>query len=342
MHYKTNVYPLPLAFYDIPCYRIEKENTMENSFFYPSHTGKHQIHAMEWRPEGHVIGVLQICHGMVEYIARYRAIGAFLAQKGYVVVGNDHLGHGLSAQNHDDLGFFHEENGNAHILADIHALRERTQTLYPDVPYFILGHSMGSFLVRQYIQKHAQRLSGVIIMGTGYQPRILLYAGRLLTRIIAAFKGWRYRSVLVDTMAFGSYNKAFQPERTSKDWLTRDKQEVDMYIANPLSSFMFTLNAYYNMFTSILYASNAKYMASIPKHLPLLFVSGSKDPVGNFGKGVGKVYNAYQQIGMEDISFHLYDQYRHELLNEVNREHVYQDIYEWMQTKTTNLAGTTL
>ncbi len=306
---------------------------MENNFFYPSHTGKHQVHAIEWLPEGPVKGVLQICHGMVEYIGRYRAFATFLAQKGCVVVGNDHLGHGETAQNPEDLGFFHEEEGNAHILADIHCLRERTQALYPTVPYFILGHSMGSFLVRQYIQEHAQGLGGAIIMGTGNQPRTLVHAGKLLTHLIAAFKGWHYRSSFVDNMAFGSYNKKFQPERTSKDWLTRDNKEVDMYMAHPFSSFMFTLNAYNNMFSSILHASDTKKMAHIPKHLPLLFVSGSQDPVGDFGKGVHKVRNAYQEAGIEDISFRLYDQYRHELLNEIDREHVYQDIYDWMQTK---------
>lgn len=171
---------------------------MKREFQYPSRDGVTQIHAIEWEPEGEIHAVMQLCHGMVEFIDRYDAFAKYLNEHGIYVVGHDHLGHGKSVQNEEYHGYFHKTNGNEYVIGDIHKLREMTQKKYPDKPYFMLGHSMGSFLIRQYMEMYGSGLSGVIVMGTGAQPGVALFFGKLLCKVIAAFKGDDYRSAFVD------------------------------------------------------------------------------------------------------------------------------------------------
>ena len=188
------------------------KRVVKNEFYYPSKDGTTQIHAIEWIPEGKVVAVLQMCHGMVEHIDRYDEFARFLAEKGYYVVGHDHLGHGKSVTSKDKLGFFHESKGNTYVIGDIHHLRKITKKKYKDVPYFMLGHSMGSFLLRQYLGLYGDGISGAIVMGTGSKSNLLLTAGKVLCRIIAFGRGWEYRSKLVNNMAFGGFNKKFSQE----------------------------------------------------------------------------------------------------------------------------------
>lgn len=306
---------------------------MKRHFNYLSQDGKTKIHGIEWKPEGEVIAVLQICHGMVEFIDRYDDFARYLTAHGYCVVGHDHLGHGKSVQDSTDYGYFHESKGNEYVIGDIHRLRKKMQAEYPNVPYFMLGHSMGSFLVRQYIELYGNHLSGVIIMGTGSQPAALLELGKFLCRMIAGWKGWHYRSELIDGMAFASYNKKFEPARTDKDWLTKDQQIIDAYRANPWCNFHFTVNAYYHMFRGLQFAQKKKSVQKIPKDLPLFLVSGEDDPVGNFGKSVQKVYRSYRACHIKDVRIKLYADDRHEILNETDRQQVYQDLLRWLEEK---------
>ena len=231
-------------------------------------------------------------------------------------------------------GYFAEKNANACVLADVHSLREQTEEAFPGIPYFILGHSMGSFLARQYITRHGAGLAGAVIMGTGSTPLPVLRAGRLLCRLIARFRGWQYRSPLVEWIAGGSFNRRIRPLRTPKDWLTRDTAVVDRYIADPLCMFRFTLNAYDAMFRSMEQMQLPEHLARIPKELPLLLVSGAEDPVGAYGKGVEKAFAEYRKIGMTDVRRKLYPSDRHELLNETDREAVYRDLLEWLLSYT--------
>lgn len=306
---------------------------MKREFTWLSRDGITQIHGIEWVPDGAVKAVLQMCHGMVEYIDRYDAFAEFLCAHGFYVVGHDHLGHGQSVKTEEDYGFFHETKGNEYVIGDMHKLREMTQKKYPGISYFMLGHSMGSFLIRQYMEFYGEGLAGVIVMGTGSQPEVVLAAGKMLCRGIAAFKGWHYRSAFVDNMAFGGYNKRFEPARTDKDWLTKDEKIVDAYRANPWCSFRFTVNAYYHMFRSIQYAQNKKNIREIPKKLPLFFVAGADDPVGNFGKSVEKAARICKKCGVEDVSIKLYEGDRHEILNEMDRQQVFTDLLEWMEER---------
>lgn len=303
----------------------------KNEYTYLSADQKTQIHVIEWIPEGDVKAVLQISHGMVEYIARYHDFAAFMADNGFYVTGNDHLGHGESVVNDEDHGFFGDPNGNGWVIRDMHKLREMATGKYPDRPYFMLGHSMGSFLLRQYLTKYGDGLDGAIIMGTGQQPAGVLRIGKMLCKSIAAFKGWRHRSSMINNIAFGSYNKAFEPARTPVDWLTKDESIVDKYIADPWCTFMFTVNAYYQMFNGIERAQNPANIAKIPKNLPVLFVSGQDDPVGAQGKGVEEVYASYQKAGIQNLTKKLYQGDRHEILNELDRETVYRDLLDWIE-----------
>lgn len=310
---------------------------MRDEFYFPSKDGNTEIHTIEWKPEGEVRAVLQICHGMVEYIKRYDEFAQFLCEKGFYVVGNDHLGHGKSVQSKSEYGFFQKKYGNACVLGDIHTLRQRTVKKYPEMPYFMLGHSMGSSLLRQYIQMYGNGLSGVVLMGvvTDHRRSSLLFV-KQLCRLMAAVRGWHYRSRMVDELVTGSFNKKFKPSVTRADWITSDKEHLDAYVTDPLCSFMFTVNAYYSMMAGMLGMQKKENISMIPKSLPVLFVSGAEDPVGNFGKGVRKVCEIYKSAGLRDVSLKLYEGDRHEILNETNREQVYQELYEWFEEKLSN------
>lgn len=303
----------------------------KNEFYFKSSDKRTAIHAIEWIPEGEPKAVLQICHGMVEYIDRYDEFARFLSQKGYYVVGHDHLGHGASVRGEEEYGFFHETKGNEVLQSDIHALRICTKKKYPTIPYFLMGHSMGSFLVRQYIQKNGEGLTGVILMGSGYQPAIVLRGGMALCRLFSKVKGDHYRSEWINGFAFGGFNRKFVPARTTMDWLSKDEDRVDAYLAHPWCNFTFTVNAYYYMFAGMLELTKRKQNETIPKNLPIFLVSGKDDPVGAFGKGVVKVYKGYQNIGLRQVRMLLYEKDRHELLNETDRDKVMRDIYEWLE-----------
>lgn len=306
---------------------------MKREFYYPSSDGVTQIHAIEWKPEGEVKAVLQICHGMVEYIDRYDGFAKYLADRGFCVVGHDHLGHGKSVQSEDYLGFFHETSGNKYVITDIHRLRRATAKKYEEVPYFMMGHSMGSFLLRQYLTLRAEGLAGAIIMGTGYMPYGLLAVGQIVCKAIAAVKGWNYRSEFVNRLGMGGYNKQFEPSDSTKDWITSDEEMRKAYEADPLCSFTFTVNGYYQMFEGMKVLTKKEAVQKLPKELPVFFVAGADDPVGANGEGVTKVFRKYESSGMKDVQMKLYSGGRHEILNEVNRMEVYEDLYQWLEAR---------
>lgn len=303
----------------------------KKEFYYLSKDGETRIHAVEWKPEGEVKAVLQLCHGMVEYIERYHRFGEYMSRQGYYVVGHDHLGHGESVTSPEKLGFFHEEHGNEYVIGDIHQLRIQTEDKYPNVPYFMLGHSMGSFLLRQYLGIYGEGLAGAVIMGTGNQSNLILEAGKLLCKVIANFKGWNYRSKLVNNLAFGGYNKKFENEMNGSTWISKNPENAIRYGKDPLCQYMFTVNAYYHMFCGIQKANTYEQKKRLPEEFPVFFVSGEDDPVGNYGKDVSYLADKYRKNGMKDVGLKLYVGDRHEILNEADREMVYQDINAWIE-----------
>lgn len=301
-------------------------------FYYRSEDKVTNIHAIEWVPDGEIKAILQIAHGMVEFIDRYAEFAEFLTEQGILVVGNDHLGHGKSVQSKEQYGYFAYEEGNKAVIRDMHKLRQIASKGYENLPYFIMGHSMGSFLVRQYICMHGKGLAGAIIMGTGYHSAAETWAGMRITSGLAKKNGWSYVSDFVDNLAFGGYNAKFG-DKEGKEWLSANQENVEWYCNEPLCNFKFTVNGYYNMFYGINMISQKKVLEKMPKTLPIFFVSGDEDPVGNFGVGVLRVYEQFRRLGMEDVSVKLYPGDRHEILNENDRYQVFNDINDWISEK---------
>lgn len=301
----------------------------KNEFTYLSADGKNRIHAIEWIPDHKPRAILQIAHGMIEFIDRYDRFASFLTAYDFYVTGNDHLGHGLTAAKGEDLGFFNESRGNELVIKDMDQLRAITKEKYPDIPYFVMGHSMGSFLMRQYIEMHGEGLAGAIIMGTGTQPENVLKLGKTLCSLIGSVRGKRFRSKMVDFMAFASNNKGIPNPRTTHDWLTKDTEVVDRYLKNPLNTFRFTVQAYYDMFSGIEYCQKKENIERIPKTLPILVVSGAEDPVGGNSTGVRQAYEALKAAGLP-AELKLYPGDRHEILNELDYQTVQEDLLHWL------------
>lgn len=292
-----------------------------------------KIHAIKWEPDTEKInGVLQITHGMVEYVERYDEFAEYMTQKGFVVVGHDHLGHGDSVVSSEYWGYFASKDGSDILIEDMNTLRTMTQKEYAGIPYFMLGHSMGSFLLRKYLSKYGQNLRGAIIMGTGSQPDKTVKLGKRVCKVLAFFRGWNHRSKLVNNLAFSENNKRFESEGTNA-WLTKDKSIVAAYNGEAKCTFIFTLNGFYNLFDTIYYINQPEHINAIPKDLPLFLVAGEDDPVGNYGEGVKEAYETYEKARIEDITWKLYPTDRHEILNETDREKVYEDIYAWIKVR---------
>ena len=303
-------------------------------FTLPSSAPGRMLHAFRCVPEGEVRAIVQLSHGMVEFIDRYKPLAEYLAARGILVTGNDHLGHGGSIRTRADYGYFAEPDGNRTVLDDLHAMTVLTKQLYPGVPYFLLGHSMGSFYARQYLCEWGSELDGAIILGTGFQPKALVAFARTVCRVLAVFFGWQHRSRLVAELSFLGYNKGLEG-RTTHDWLNRDQAEVDKYLAEERCTFTFTLNAYYSMFSGILRLHDPAFLARMPKELPLLFLSGDADPVGEQGKGVRRAIQSLKDAGVQNIESIFYPGARHELLVETNKLEVFADIAAWLDKQLT-------
>ena len=299
----------------------------ENNYTFRSADGVTPIHVREWVPDCDINGVVQIAHGINEYIGRYADFARFLASKGFVVVGNDHLGHGESVLSPDCLGFFALDDGWYKVVADMEQLRELTAAKWPEAPYFLFGHSMGSFLTRTYMIRYpGAKLSGVILSGTGQAPAPVVAAGRFLCDGDMLKNGPTHRSETIS-------NVAFEPKRTKYDWLTRDEAVVDAYAKDPLCTFTPTTSLFRDMMYGLSIIGRQRNLAKMNKDLPVYFMSGDKDPVGGDGVQVAKVYSMFVRAGMKDVFYKFYKDGRHEMLNESNRDEVYRDILNWLFKK---------
>lgn len=289
------------------------------------------IHGYCWKPEGRPKAVVHICHGMVEYIERYEALAERLCAQGYVVYGADTLGHGKSVVNKNCFGYFGEHNGNWKLLSDMVLLQGLAKRAYPGIPYYILGHSFGSLMVREFVERFPDSVDGMIIMGTMYRNSVTATAGKLLCQGIAVTRkaGYRYRSIFVNDLAIGRLDKYFKEENLRNSWLSKDRDEVNQYNAKPECNFIFTVGAYRDMMVAFLETNNKKNLQRLNPEMPILILSGDKDPVGNFGKGPKKLCKIYKSLGLE-CKMRIYKGGRHELLHDVEREKVYKDLLRWL------------
>lgn len=311
-------------------------------FGFTSHDGKSRINAKLWtnakfggsEEEGQEKpkGVIQLIHGMSEYIDRYDDFARYLVERGFVVCAEDHIGHGESAASPEQFGHMPAHGGKDVLIGDAHTLYRKVIECFPDVPYCIYGHSMGSFITRAYIARYGDQLAACVLSGTGNVPAPLSIFGRSLARALAAIKGETYHSKFIDNMGAGGYGKQIENARTPLDWLSTDDAVVDAYIADDKCGFMFSVGGYATLLDLTAEVVTPACAANVPKDLPVFFVAGDGDPVGDMGVGVKAAAQLLRNAGVARVDEKIYPGMRHEIHNEFGHEQVYDDIATWIES----------
>ncbi len=307
------------------------ENPQEYTFL--SSDKKTTVYYSLWIPQKEPVGLVQICHGMAEHMARYTWLAEQLVAHGYAVCGDDHLGHGRTAQAKEDLGYFGEQDGWLYLIEDEHRLRREMESQFPGLPYFLLGHSMGSFITRNYVAQYGEGLAGYICCGTsGPNPGTGL--GILLTSILCAMGKGRKPGYFVNRLAFSSYNSRYENPQTGLEWLSRDQSVYLPFANDKKCNFIFTNAGFRDLFRLLRNVTGRKWSHHIPKELPILILSGNMDPVGQYGEGPKKVDAWLREAGVQDVTLKLYPGARHELHNELNRDEVVENLCVWLLDHT--------
>lgn len=307
--------------------------TNQKDFTFLSSDGKTMLHGIAWMPEGEPMAVLQIVHGVAEYIGRYDDFARFLNEQGIAVVGHDQLGHGLSVTANGTPVYFGDGNTWKTVVDDVYLLHTKLKEAYPNIPHLLMGHSMGSFVARSYLIRYPGTVKAAIIMGTGWQGGLKISAGIAIANLIAR-KGADKTSNMVTKLAFGPYLKPFKPIRTELDWLSVDTDNVDAYIADPLCGAPPTVGLFREMLKGIRFNQRFGNLDKMDHHTPVLLISGEKDPVGDLSAGVRQTYAEFKRSGVGDCTMKLYPGLRHEILNEkAMQQTVYADIWAWMKER---------
>lgn len=302
---------------------------MATVFSIPSN-GVGRLHCCRWEPEGQPKAVLQIVHGIAEYIERYDEFARYLNDLGYVVVAEDHMGHGQSVGTDGTQGYF--DGGWFTAVSDSYSLLRKTKAEYPELPYVLFGHSMGSFMARTILEVYPDSgIAAAVICGTGWQPRGILPGAIGICQMACKRVGERNTSDTLQNLVFGGYNKRVEHPRTEYDWLTRDAKVVDAYIAHPSCGFTATTGLLRDLLMGIRFIEQRQNLAKMDKDLPALFIAGGDDPVGNYGKGVTRAAEEFRKAGMKHVTKRLFPLGRHEILNEINRQEVYAFTAKWLE-----------
>ena len=288
-----------------------------------------EIYLRKWLPEADPRGIIQIAHGMTEHAGVYTDFIAALLEAGYGVYAHDHKGHGKTVKREEDYGHFEPNVGWNEAVSDVIFVSE-TIRKEQTCPLFLLGHSMGSFLSRRAVQLKGELYDGFLISGTGGNPGILGSIGHKVATIEMKLRGAKTKSPMLNFLSFGNFNSHFKPNRTEFDWLSSDNSQVDKYIADPLCGFICTTSFYRELFSGVLEVNKLDEFKKTPKNLPIHIFSGDRDPVGDMGKGVKEVYENYKKCGVKDVTLRLYENGRHEMFHEVNRDEVFQDLISWL------------
>ncbi len=304
---------------------------IRSDFTFTSTDGKNTVYAVKFVPcDRPVRAVIQISHGMIDYIDRYTSVAQYFTERGFVVAGNDHLGHGRTAASADDLGYFAKAGGRELVISDLYKMNSLLREEYPDTPLILMGHSMGSFLARIYAVKHPETIDALIIHGTGGKNPMLAM-GKAVISLLTKIYGDRHRSKLVNSLAFGSYNSKFPKSEGENAWLTRDTERVACRQTDPYTSYTFTLSGYADLFGMLGECNSKEWYANYPKGMPTLVISGEMDPVGDYGKGVREVYSGLLSAGVENLTLKTYPDCRHELFNEYNSDEVFADMLAFLE-----------
>ncbi|MBC8079070.1 MAG: lysophospholipase [Gorillibacterium sp.] len=291
-----------------------------------------QIPIYCWEPdsESPIRGLIQLVHGSCEHAGRYEHFAHFLTEQGYVVYANDLRGHGRSVTALEDLGYFGERGGWNAMVAELYEVTLLAKEEYPNLGLVMLGHSMGSFLARQYACTFGGGLKGLVLSGTAHHPRGLLHMGHTLANLSIMKNGSKHRSKLLFNLSYASFNRRFHPARTKLDWLTRDEEVVDRFLADKYCGFVFTASGFRDMFEGLLFITDRAWINQTPRTLPILLLSGTNDPVGDYGRMVKRAYHEYRNAGIPKVRMKLYEGMRHEILNEIGKEDVYREIADWV------------
>lgn len=304
---------------------------ISNKQFIKGFNGK-EIFLRTWSKVEKPKGVVQIIHGMIEHSGRYHDFAKFLNSNGYIVYADDHRGHGETALKHSEYGYLGEDGFN-HIVEDEFIITNLIKSTYPNLPIYILGHSFGSFISQKYISKYSGHIQGLILSGSSKREGIDLKAGSLLLKIQKKLFNRKKEAKLINKLTFLNYTKKVDSPKTSSDWLTADDTIVDDYIKDPHCQFIPTIDFYCSFFHNLLNLYNIDNLKTLRKDLPIFIISGDKDPVGNYGKGTSNLFSFYKELEMENVELKLYKNGRHEILNEINRKDVYNDINKFLCLK---------
>ena len=303
---------------------------MRTDFYFKSH-GEGMIHGCRWTPEGEVKAVVQILHGIAEFVERYEEFAQHLNSLGILVVAEDHMGHGKSMET-GTQGYF--AGGWEAAVDDSYRLLKNTRAEFPDVPYVLFGHSMGSFMARTILIRYPNSgIRAAVICGTGWMPEPVLAAGQTAAKLVCKAIGDRNPSEQMQKLIFGSYNARIEHPKTSFDWLSRDMKKVCEYVGDAKCGFTASCGLLRDMVGGMAFSQKKKNLEKMDRSLPVLFVAGGDDPVGNYGEGVRQAGRAFEKVGMQDVTVRLFPLARHEILNEINREEIYKFVSDWIRKK---------
>jgi alpha-beta hydrolase superfamily lysophospholipase len=280
-------------------------------------------------------GVVQIAHGVAEHAFRYESIAEILQNEGYSVYANDHRVHGKSVEKKEDLGFYNGDDYFSDAVSDMRQLTEIIQKENPNEKIILFGHSMGSLLSREYVTKYGDDIDALILSGTASFMKGLGTIGLFSAKVISKIKGKHRSNEMLKNLFFSQFNKKFKPNRTKVDWISSDENQVDLFNADPLRIEDFSLSVFLDILKGSKKINQQDTFNTTPKKLPIYIFSGDKDPVGEMGKGVKKVIKKYKKAGITDLTCKLYKNGRHEMLNEVNKKEVEQDLINWLNQRIT-------
>lgn len=304
----------------------------KEDLYYDSRDCIHKIHAIKWVDnEKEQKGIIQIVHGMGEYIGRYDEMASYLASQGYIVAGNDHLGHGESVKDASEYGYFCDKDSLTVLVRDVHRLKKMMENEYPMLPIYILAHSMGSLIFRNYFCRYKKGFKGVILEGTASHSTLKVKSGQLLVASIALVKGWKYRSKFVMDLFEENPNAKIKHPKYQHDWLSCDEKIVEKYTNDEKCGFVFTLKGLFVIMQAVDNLNKKKYLANMQKDIPVVFLSGSDDPVGGYGKGVNRAAMQMRAAGMQNVQVKLYSGCRHEVHNEIERRKFYEDVLNFIE-----------
>lgn len=299
----------------------------KKEFYYTSSNNINKIYAVKWIPEGKIKAILQISHGVTEHINRYNELAKYLTDKGILVVGNDHLGHGKT---NGQRMYFGTSGSWNYIVKDIEKCRELITEEYKDIPYFMLGFSLGSFALRTHLIDYKPQISGAIIVGTGYSNNIEIALGTFMANQEAKKHGEENPTEKIRNLTFGTYNKKINNPQTECDWLCSSQKDLQIYLKDPLRGGCMSSGLFRELLSGMKYTSNKNNIEKMSKDLSILMLSGDKDPVGKETKGVNKVYHLFKKSQIQDVTLKYYKNLRHDILHEENKEEIYELIYEWI------------